>query len=342
MDFPFFQIDRTERPDKPLDLPLTQHGGNELDPDYVTDQDLADAVNVALLLGRPLLLTGEPGAGKTQLAYHIAWQLGLEKPIKFETKSNSSARDLFYIYNHLGHFHAAQAKQDKPPREYLTYNALGLAIMLANPRKAVAEILPSHFDTDLQRQFGKDFHYTGQPMRSVVLVDELDKAPRDFPNDILNEMEAMYFRIPELDNCSVEADLTMRPVMVLTSNSEKHLPEAFLRRCVYYHIPFPPQERLAQIVEKRLGSEASGEFLNDALDLFLILRAAKNVLSKKPATAELLNWLTALRQMYQGETNPLATHADAALRTFGSLVKTKEDREKAERIIKDWKVKREA
>src|SRR5205085_17909 len=126
------------------------------------------------------------------------------------------------------------------------------------------------------------------PRRSVVLIDEVDKAPRDFPNDLLNEVEGMFFRVPELGNIRVEADPGMQPIVVVTSNSEKSLPDAFLRRCIYFHIPFPDRDRLAEIIAARLGRFAGRgqEFLDDALDLFYNLRDMSTGLRKRPATAE--------------------------------------------------------
>src|SRR5262249_52414736 len=167
---------------------------------YLADAGLVDAVNVALLLGQPLLLTGEPGTGKTQLAYSLAWELGLDEPLKFETKSTSTASDLFYTYNALGHFHAAQCGEaSRRALDYLTYNALGIAILRANDESSVRAYLPD------------DFRHGGR-RRSVVLIDEIDKAPRDFPNDLLNEVEAMYFRIPELSNALIAAHPAMHPI----------------------------------------------------------------------------------------------------------------------------------
>ena len=163
----------------------------------------------------------------------------------------------------------------------------------------------------------------------------MDKAPRDFPNDILNELEHLYFRVLELGNVKIEANPELQPIVVITSNSEKDLPDAFLRRCVYYNIPFPQKERLAEIVTNRLGlySGGSSDFLKDALELFFKLR--KSSLRKKPATAELLGWMIALQEISGGADNPLA-EPELALRTLSNLIKTANDQDKTKDIVKQW------
>lgn len=319
MSYPYYSGNPIPRPTSPVKLPHSNYQ-NQIDPaHYLPDDGLVDAVNVALLLGQPLLVTGEAGTGKTQLAYHLAYQLGLPDPLKFETKSNSTAKDLFYFYDHLRHFQAAQTKVgSRNNKDYITYNALGLAILKTKHYDAINHLLNEDY------QFSK-------PTRSVVLIDEIDKAQRDFPNDILNEVEGMYFRIPELENYKVESDVSMRPILVLTSNSEKHLPAAFLRRCIYYHIPFPNDKRLKNIVENHL-CEFTGktEFLESALSFFKELRQSS--LHKKPATAELLNWLRALKELFPEQENPLATNKQEAIkRTLSVLVKNQED---AQQILK--------
>src|SRR5947209_4319617 len=138
---------------------------------YIADRGLVAAVNVALLLNQPLLLTGEPGTGKTQLAYSLGRELGYEI-LKYETKSTSTARDLFYTYDTLRHFHDAQLKITRDDTDYVTYNALGSAIIRSDEVKKNEKWLPASFER-------------GGPQRSIVLIDEIDKAPRDFPNDLL-------------------------------------------------------------------------------------------------------------------------------------------------------------
>lgn len=324
--FPFYRGLSGGAPATPQSIPVStvvRHCRPEL---YLPDQGLIDAANVALLLGQPLLLTGEPGTGKTQFAYHLAWELGFGEPLKFETKSTSVASELFYIYNTVGRFHAAQTGEGSQNSvDYITYNALGEAILRANSADAIQPLVP----VDHQHQ---------GPRRSVVLIDEIDKAPRDFPNDILNELEGMYFRVPELGNVEVRAGSDFAPVVIITSNSEKHLPDAFLRRCVYYHIQFPDQERLENICLGRLGQSmlAGQPLLQDALELFLELRNPANNLRKPPATAELLNWLLAISTVHPDPGMPLADSPNSALQTLGAVTKTREDHEVAETVVRAW------
>jgi MoxR-like ATPase len=329
MNYPFYTPQPPpQRPAKPVALPQSRHVSQIRPEAYLPDNGLVDAVNVALLLGQPLLLTGEPGTGKTQLAYSLAYQLGLDQPLKFETKSTSTARDLFYFYDALSHFRAIQtqpAGTTIDPLKYFTFKALGKAILLTQATDQIQAFLPLSDTT------------CTEPRRSVVLIDEIDKAPRDFPNDILNEVENLYFRIPELGNAEIKTDPQLSPILVLTSNSEKHLPDAFLRRCIYYHISFPDRDRLVKIVETRLGEnlKQGSPFLNDALDIFAQLRQAS--LRKKPATAELLNWLQVLRERFKDEENPLASQpVDRVKETLSSLVKTQEDQERAGQVVEEW------
>lgn len=239
---------------------------------YVAEDGLRDAVNVALSLGQPLLVTGEPGTGKTQLAATIAHELELPPPLVFNTKTNFVARDLFYQYDSLRHFQDAHLRNLKlDVEQYITYEALGLAILLSSK-----EQVPT-------------------PTRSVVLIDEIDKAPRDLPNDVLNEIENMAFTVKETRRV-FWADQGYRPIVVLTSNSEKNLPDAFLRRVVFYHIEFPNEERLKEIVRRRLGDDGAftPAMLENAIAHFIKIRDLG--LKKQPATAEFLAWLRIIRQ----------------------------------------------
>lgn len=326
MNFPFYRGDGKKQTDGSSEpLPVSRRADLISPEKYMADPGLVDACNVALLLSQPLLLTGEPGTGKTQFAYSLAWELGLKKPLKFETKSNSTARDLFYTYDALKRFQDVQSRTPaQNTNVYLTYHALGAAILLTREK------------SEVERFLSPDFEHN-EKCRSLVLIDEIDKAPRDFPNDMLNEMELQYFRVPELKNEKIEADPALNPIVVVTSNSEKDLPDAFLRRCVYYDIPFPTPERLRDIVTNRLGLYASGtqKFLDDALNLFFKLRAPESGMRKKPSTAELLGWIVSLKSISGDKENPLTT-PELALQTLSTLVKTREDQHKAEKIVQQW------
>lgn len=355
-------------PETPVDLPepwdaeKTVYSNEDRERDmryYKPDQGLQDAVNTALLLRRPLLLTGESGTGKTELASHLAWKLGWGRALRFDTKSTSTARDLFYSYDALGHFRAVQlqAAQVKTvdaaslpaiqASDYITLNPLGLAILLSLEKAELQRRgLYTLFQKSLQEQ---SIHYDA-PRCSVVLIDEIDKAPRDFPNDILNELETLSFRLPELreaqDMTPIRATPKLRPVVVITSNSEKHLPDPFLRRCVYYNIPFPldepnPSQPQAQLMKDIINHYAQNDamlgvvfghhaFLNDALSLFYALRQP-DALRKKPSTAELLAWLYRLRHEFKVELEQRQAFVNADY----PLAATFSDMETRQRISKD-------
>jgi MoxR-like ATPase len=263
-------------------------------------------------------LTGEPGTGKTQLAAALAHQIGYAPPGRFQAKSTSQARDLFYSYDAVAHFRAPPGSDRLT---FVRFEALGLALLRASPWEKVAHLFR-----------GEDKPH--EPKASIVLIDEIDKAPRDFPNDILAEIEELRFYAPEV-GIDISAPREFRPIIVITSNSERDLPDAFLRRCVYYDIPFPKSETLKNILERRIKSASGGaepaDFIQSALRVFETLRALPGI-RKKPATAELIAWVSALRRAEPQTPNPLSG-VDAQLKRLGVLVKNREDLELARRAL---------
>jgi MoxR-like ATPase len=290
---------------------------------YVAGKELSDAVNVALMLGQPLLVAGEPGTGKTQLAWSIAYELFQNTPLVFNTKTTSAARDLFYSYDALRHFRDANLKSadvSLEPEDYITYEALGLAILLSLP----SEERPTPVSRDARRESERNGQVGAAPQRSVVLIDEIDKAPRDFPNDILHEIEELSFTVKETGR-TFKVNDDFRPIIVLTSNSERNLPDAFLRRCVFYDIPFPGAERLMEIVRGRLSLSPTfrENVMQEAIKHFEEIRALP--LKKKPATAELIAWVKVLDRMQIDIKNLQAEQADALALTYSVLAKNRDD-----------------
>jgi MoxR-like ATPase len=238
---------------------------------YQPSEALVDAVNVALRLGLPLLLTGEPGSGKTQLADHLAWYFNLGEPLRFQARTTSTATDLFYRYDALGHFQYSQNSREPlsledMEKDYINFEALGKAI--------------------------KD------NKRCLVLIDEIDKAPRDLPNDVLDNIDKLRFKVPELKGKEFVCNPENRPFILMTSNKEKNLPDAFLRRVVYFHIDFPEPEKMLEIVAAKVqGLDA--EALKPVVDHFYSLRQARDLrLNKAPATAELIQWASYLQELH--------------------------------------------
>lgn len=284
---------------------------------YRASEELTNAVNVALAMQMPLLVTGDPGTGKTQLAYRLAAELGKTEVLRFDTKSSSQANDLYYQFDSIRQFgqsqlHAATGKPLPSGREFLRVSAMGLAILRTlDPASVEARLGPG------------PWHST--PMSSVVMIDEIDKAPRDFPNDLLNQIENLEFSVPEL-GLSFKADRDFSPVVIITSNSEKQLPEPFLRRCVYHHIEFPKdQAEIEAILGARLQHlRLSGVAFNQALAFFFKLRAHLSLV-KKPSTAELLDWLRALSWAGLDPQVPLNNQRPILEMCLGTLLKTTED-----------------
>lgn len=335
---------------------------------YVPHPGLVDAVNVSVTLGMPLLLTGEPGTGKTQLAASVAHQFGLASPLKFVARSTSTARDLFYIYDAIGRFYAAQVaqvdaqekKRAKNALHFVRYSALGKAILCAHEASEIEAYIPieerptkgANVETPID---GWILGHSGQPQRSIVLIDEIDKAPRDFPNDLLDAIETMQFQIPELRESPtpVLGNRNLWPIIIITSNSERPLPDPFLRRCLFFDIPFPERASDAQardggdeihgyfiedIVAQRLGPDWIGIMVDEALEFFYHLRDLEPRLKKRPATAELLNWLVSMGRNSIDNATPLRRQGSVALASFSALLKHSDDQTRGRREFDSWQM----
>jgi MoxR-like ATPase len=327
-------------PKRPVWRPSTETGrSSQPDPaGYIADRDLRNAVNVALALGMPLLLTGEPGTGKTQLARRLSHELGLGEPLRFDARSSSVAADLFYQFDSVRHFAATQAAsvagRDLPhPRQFVRFHALGAAILRSLPPEQARELV----SVEEAKRLELDTQDAPRKARtSVVLIDEIDKAPRDFPNDLLAAIDEHRFDVPELDRFGLRAAEGLAPVIVITSNSEKQLPEAFLRRCIYHHIEFPrdPVQRLAWIEEilserfRRHSEVARLPGYAAVRDLFFALRDLAGI-EKKPSTSELLDCLQALAVSGFDWAAPLVGQRTAVRLCLTTLVKTDADRRHA-------------
>jgi len=290
--------------------PLFADNCNIQDPHgYLADEGLAASVNVALALGQPLLITGEPGTGKTQLGHSIAYELGLRLFV-FNTKTTSTYQDLIYKYDALRHYQAVQlGNSETDPRNYIIYGPIGEAIRCAMDRQSPF-CPPEYRNTPCER--------------SVVLIDEIDKAPRDLPNDVLNEIDRMSFEVPEC-HLKFGADGAFRPILVFTSNLEKDLPAAFRRRCVFYHITFPNDQELEAIIKRRLGID-NNNVIQNALKHFRSIRDLD--LEKLPATAELISWmevLNALKLEDQDFSNLSPEQSAALVASLSVLAKTADD-----------------
>jgi MoxR-like ATPase len=226
--------------------------------DYVISPDLRDNVNVAIALGRPLLVKGEPGTGKTLLAHSIARGLGKKIHI-WNVKSTTKAREGLYVYDTVQRLNDARFG-DNDVSDIKKYIKLG--------------------------KLGESFAADEQV---VLLIDEVDKAEIEFPNDLLNELDEMSFYIPETGE-TIKA--RQRPIVIITSNSEKELPDPFLRRCVFHFIDFPANDLMEEIVKVHYP-DIEKKLLREALKKFYWIREF-DMLRKKPSTSELIDWLQAL------------------------------------------------
>jgi len=226
---------------------------------YVASEELLGAVNIAVALQKPLLIKGEPGTGKTMLAQAVAEALG-KKLIIWSVKSTTKAQDGLYVYDVVQRLYDSQfgnAGVDDIAK-YIKLGKLGEA-----------------FSSDEQ---------------VVLLIDEVDKADLEFPNDLLWELDQMEFYIHETKR-TVKAK--QRPIVIITSNAEKELPDAFLRRCIFHYIEFPGRELMEEIIRVHFP-DVEEHLLNEAMDVFYQIRDIRDI-RKKPSTSELIDWINALQ-----------------------------------------------
>ncbi len=254
--------------------------------DYIASDDLRQSVNVSIALQRPLLIRGEPGTGKTVLSRSIAKSLELDI-IEWPIKSTTRAQDGLYLYDAVQRLHDSRFG-DHDVSDISQYIKLG--------------------------PLGQSFESSKQV---VLLIDEVDKADIEFPNDLLAELDQMCFTVLETGR---EVKAQTRPIVIITSNAEKELPDAFLRRCVFHYITFPSRELMGQIVNVHFP-DLEASMLAQALTRFYALRDVDG-LRKKPSTSELIDWILALRRAGISEER-----LKEELPFVGALIKTESDLE---------------
>jgi MoxR-like ATPase len=251
---------------------------------YLTNDSLEASVNCAIVLEKPLLVRGEPGTGKTELAEAVSTAFGM-KLIRWQVKSTTRAQDGLYVYDTVQRLYDSRFgdKDVNDIRQYIKLGPLGQA-----------------FRSD---------------ERVVVLIDEIDKADLEFPNDLLNELDRMRFFVDETQD---EIVAKQRPLVIITSNAEKELPDAFLRRCIFHFIDFPDRELMQRIVAVHHPNlaETLGQ---QAIEIFYELRNMTR-LRKRPSTSELIDWIAVLKR-----TGVENVTLDQNLPFLGALLKKEQD-----------------
>ena len=239
---------------------MSDHAVFQGTKNYLTSPELRDSVNVAIALQKPLLIKGEPGTGKTLLAEAIAEGLEMDL-LTWHVKSTTKGQDGLYLYDTVQRLNDSRFGEGdiSDIKQYIKYGPLGRALQAEK--------------------------------RVVVLIDEIDKADLEFPNDLLHELDRMSFDVIET-NQTISA--VHRPIVIITSNNEKELPDAFLRRCVFHYIAFPNQELMADIVKVH-HPDIEDKLLTQCLMKFYWLREQPDI-RKYPSTSELIDWIAAIRR----------------------------------------------
>jgi len=264
--------------------------------DYIADRDLTVAVNAAITLQKPLLVKGEPGTGKTELARQVADALGM-KLLEWHVKSTTKAQQGLYEYDAVSRLRDSQLGDERvhDVRNYIRPGKLWDA-----------------FTAD---------------ERVVLLIDEIDKADIEFPNDLLQELDRMAFHVYETGETIAAVN---RPVVIITSNNEKELPDAFLRRCFFHYISFPEAETLARIVEVHYPG-IKQTLLREALTQFYEIREVAG-LKKKPSTSEVLDWIRLLVAEDIDPSDLRRSPSEALPKLHGALLKNEQDVHLFERL----------
>ena len=263
---------------------------------YIAADDLAIAVNAAVTLERPLLVKGEPGTGKTELARQVATSLGMEI-IEWNIKSTTRAQQGLYEYDAVSRLRDSQLGDDR-----------------------VHEV--AHYIRK-----GKLWQAFSSNKKVVLLIDEIDKADIEFPNDLLQELDRMNFHVYET-GATIEA--RHRPVVIITSNNEKELPDAFLRRCFFHYISFPEPDILRQIIDVHYPN-LKPQILETALTQFFEIRDTPG-LKKKPSTSEVLDWLKLILAEDLKPEDLKREGINALPRLHGALLKNEQDVHLFERL----------